>query len=78
MCYAFDEMRQEPLEILVEVQQLGIDGLVLDFCRQPPVARYNARWVELFQQKGRQRSAKRDASPPQAVDALVSNSAPMS
>jgi|OpeIllAssembly_1097287.scaffolds.fasta_scaffold71173_2 hypothetical protein len=52
LCYAFDEVQAERLDIIAEVQQLGIDGLVLDYCRQPPITRYHPRWVELFQKSG--------------------------
>lgn len=54
LCYAFDEVQTERLDILEEVQQMGVDGLVLDYCRQPPIARYHPRWIELFQQSGGQ------------------------
>lgn len=49
LCYAFDEVQAERLGILREVQQLGMDGLVYDFCRQPPITRYHPRWIELYQ-----------------------------
>ena len=52
LCYAFDEVQEERLDILTEVQQLGVDGLVLDFCRQPPITRYHPRWVELYVKSG--------------------------
>lgn len=52
LCYAFDEVQSERLDIIAEVQQLGIDGLVLDYCRQPPITRYHPRWVEQFQRSG--------------------------
>ena len=52
LCYAFDEVREERLDILTEVQQLGVDGLLLDFCRQPPITRYHPRWVELYRKAG--------------------------
>ncbi|MBM4092564.1 MAG: hypothetical protein FJ276_24575 [Planctomycetes bacterium] len=52
LCYAFDEVQAERLDIIAEVRELGVDGLVLDYCRQPPITRYHPRWVELFQKSG--------------------------
>lgn len=37
LCYAIPEVRQERLDILLEVAGIGVDGLMLDFCRQPPI-----------------------------------------
>jgi len=54
LCYAFEEVQSEWLDIVDEVQQLGVDGIVLDFCRQPPMARYHRRWVDLFKNCGGQ------------------------
>jgi hypothetical protein len=39
--YAVPEYRAERLGILMEAARLGAHGLCLDFCRQPPVARYH-------------------------------------
>jgi len=41
LCYAFEETRQERIDILLEVQRIGVAGLVLDFCRQPPLLLYH-------------------------------------
>ena len=36
------------IEILLECQRIGVDGLVLDFCRQMPMLRYHSALVEPF------------------------------
>jgi len=41
LCYAIEEVQQERLDILLEIQRIGVDGLVLDFCRQMPVLMYH-------------------------------------
>ena len=41
LCYAFPEVQQERLDILLEIQRLGVDGLVLDYCRQMPILQYH-------------------------------------
>ena len=41
LCYAIEEVRQERLNILLEVQRIGVDALVLDFCRQVPILLYH-------------------------------------
>lgn len=48
LCYAFDEVQQERLDILLEIQRIGVDGLVLDFCRQMPVLKYHDALVNPF------------------------------
>ena len=50
LCYAFEEVRQERIDLLVEAARIGVEGLQLDFCRQPPMARYHPRLVEGFRQ----------------------------
>lgn len=49
LCYAWAEVREERVDILEEAARLGVDGLQLDFCRQPPLARYHPALVERFQ-----------------------------
>jgi len=39
--FAIPEYRAERIAVLMEVAQIGAHGLCLDFCRQPPVARYH-------------------------------------
>jgi len=48
LCYAFDEVRQERIDILLEAQRLGVHGLVLDFCRQVPMLQYHEALVDAF------------------------------
>ena len=48
LCYAFDEVRKERVAILLEAAEIGCHGLQLDFCRQPPMARYHPELVSGF------------------------------
>ena len=48
LCYALEAVRGERIEILLECQRIGVDGLVLDFCRQMPLLRYHPALVEPF------------------------------
>jgi len=34
LCHALEEVQQERIDILLEAQRIGVQGLVLDFCRQ--------------------------------------------
>ncbi len=45
MTFGAPEYRRERVEILVEAAQIGCEGLCLDFCRQPPAARYHPSLV---------------------------------
>ena len=45
LCYAIPEFRAERVAILVEAATIGCEGLVLDFLRQPPMARYHPALV---------------------------------
>ena len=51
LCYAFDEVRRERIDILLEIQRIGVGALVLDFCRQPPLLGYHEALVEPYRQK---------------------------
>ncbi len=51
LCYHFQEVRDERIQILMELQSLGVDGLVLDFCRQVPMLRYHESLVDVFKQE---------------------------
>lgn len=51
LCYAIEEVQRERLDILLEVQRLGVDALVPDFCRQPPMLMYHPALVEPFMKK---------------------------
>jgi len=48
LCYAIEEVQQERLDILLEIQRIGVDGLVLDFCRQMPILMYHDALVEPY------------------------------
>ena len=48
LCYALPEVRRERIDILLECQRIGVDGLVLDFCRQMPMLLYHPALVEPF------------------------------
>ena len=48
LCYALAEVRRERIDILLECQRIGVDGLVLDFCRQMPMLLYHPALVEPF------------------------------
>jgi len=46
LCYAIPEVQQERIDILLEIQRIGVDGLVLDFCRQMPMLGYHDALVK--------------------------------
>lgn len=48
MCYAIPGVQQERMDILLEIQRIGVDALVLDFCRQMPILAYHKSIVEPF------------------------------
>ena len=48
LCYAIEAVRRERLDILLEIQRLGVDGLVLDFCRQMPMLKYHDALVQPY------------------------------
>ena len=51
VCYALEAVQQERIDILLEIQRLGVDALVLDYCRQMPVLNYHEALVEPYLQK---------------------------
>ena len=51
LCYAAEETQQERIDILLETQRIGVDGLVLDYCRQIPILMYHPALVEPFMAK---------------------------
>ena len=64
LCYAIPEVRQERIDILLEVAGLGVDGLMLDFCRQPPLVGYHPALVNPYRQQfGRDPLALTPAQP---------------
>ncbi len=48
LCYALEEVQRERLDILLEIQRIGVDALVPDFCRQPPMLMYHPDLVEPY------------------------------
>lgn len=50
--FAVPEYRAERIAVLMEAAQLGVHGLCLDFCRQPPVARYHPLIIEPWLKAG--------------------------
>ncbi|MFP4026185.1 MAG: hypothetical protein ACLFWL_00150 [Candidatus Brocadiia bacterium] len=48
LCYAIAHVRQERIDILLELQRIGVDALLLDFCRQMPHLRYHDELVDPF------------------------------
>jgi len=48
LCYAIEEVREERLDVLLEIQRIGVDALVLDFCRQMPILGYHDALVEPY------------------------------
>lgn len=51
LCYAFDEVQNERVDILLELQRLGVDALVLDYARQMPILLYHNALVQPFKEK---------------------------
>jgi len=51
--FAIPEYRAERIAVLLEVAQIGAHGLCLDFCRQPPIARYHPQILEPWLKAGR-------------------------
>lgn len=50
--FAIPEYREERISILLEAAQIGAHGLCLDFCRQPPIARYHPEILNPWLAKG--------------------------
>ncbi|MFW5915714.1 MAG: hypothetical protein ACOCTQ_04495, partial [Planctomycetota bacterium] len=54
LSYGIEDVQQERLDILLEIQRIGVKGLVLDFCRQMPILLYHPSLVKPYlQQTGR-------------------------
>jgi hypothetical protein len=51
VCYALEAVQQERIDILLEIQRLGVDALVLDYCRQMPVLNYHEALVQPYLEK---------------------------
>ena len=50
VCYFFPEVRQECLDILLEVSRKGVDGLLIGCCRQVPMLLYHPEMIKTYQQ----------------------------
>lgn len=48
LCYGIEAVRRERIDILLEIQRVGVDALVLDFCRQIPILLYHESLVEAY------------------------------
>ena len=51
LSYAIPEVRKERCDILLEAQRIGVDALVLDFCRQPPMTGYHEDELKDYTEK---------------------------
>ena len=51
LCYVIPEYRQERIAIFREAAELGVDGVQLDFCRQPPALLYHPSLCEPFHRR---------------------------
>ncbi len=51
LCYAIEEVQEERLNILLEIQGLGVDALVLDYARQIPILCYHDSLVIPFKKQ---------------------------
>lgn len=63
--YAIPEYRAERIAILLEVAQIGVHGLCLDFCRQPPIARYHPQILDPWLKAGRDDPRKMTVGSPE-------------
>ncbi len=41
VCYGIPDVRRERIDVFMEATEIGVDGLHLDFCRQPPMVGYH-------------------------------------
>lgn len=51
LCYGLEPVQRERIDILLEIQRLGVGALVLDYCRQMPVLMYHDALVEPYIEK---------------------------
>lgn len=51
LCYGVPEVRRERIAILREAAEIGCDGLLLDFCRQPPFLRFHPALVNPWREE---------------------------
>ena len=65
VCYFFPQIRQERVAILTEIAQRGVDCLLVDFNRQPPMIGYHPEMVKAFTKETGIDPRKIDASSPE-------------
>ena len=63
--FAIPEYRAERIAVLLEAAQIGAHGLCLDFCRQPPIARYHPHILESWLKTGRDDPRKMTVGSPE-------------
>ncbi len=63
--FAIPEYRAERIAVLMEVAQIGVHGLCLDFCRQPPIARYHPQILDPWLKAGRDDPRKMTVGSPE-------------
>ena len=63
--FAIPEYRAERIAVLLEVAQIGVHGLCLDFCRQPPIARYHPHILDPWLKAGSDDPRKMAAGSPE-------------
>lgn len=63
--FAIPEYRAERIAILVEAARIGAHGLCLDFCRQPPIARYHPQLLDPWLASGREDPRQMTAGSPE-------------
>ena len=63
--FTIPEYRAERIAVLLEAAQIGAHGLCLDFCRQPPIARYHPHILEPWLKTGRDDPRKMTVGSPE-------------
>lgn len=66
--FAIPEYRAERIAVLMEAAGIGAHGLCLDFCRQPPVARYHPQILDPWLKAGRADPRRMRAGSPQFLE----------
>lgn len=71
VCYFFSEVRQERIDILLEVANRGADGLLVGTCRQVPMLLYHPKMVDAYRKTTGVDPQQIDASQPEAYAAWI-------
>ena len=69
--YVFEEVQRERMDVLLEIQRIGVDALVLDWCRQILILKYHPSLVEPYMQERGFDPRENDSSDPQEYGELV-------